>query len=372
VIAPAPVLRRLLLPACLAALAASLSPSPSAAAQDAPAGPQYADKIVAIVEGVPITLHELELACRLHAEYHDLPKGDSLERQEFRRQVLERGITDPRSGDKELSLITKLVLLQKAKEQKVELTSQDEERIQQEISHTAERQPGGMDGLRQALDQLGVPYDYFVARKRENLLITKLLLTTVSREIFITPAEVRRHYEEHRAEYERPGELRLRQIVIYLDPEEDAPQVPAAIKPLLQAKTWDARAFAADLRRRIAAGELPFDQAASQYSMDYDPTPEKVFPVDRPVPLRAPLPARVARMRAGEVSDVIEVPRGRTVDLYILWLVDRKERGVLPLEEVQDEIELTLKDQIWAQRRDAFIERVRGEAHVEVYLDPGK
>lgn len=359
--------------ACLAAVGL-----PAARAQGGgppPQDPAYADGLVAIVEGEPITLHELELACRLHPDYHDLPRGDSLERQEFRRAVLHDG-----AQDGELGLITQKVLLHEAAASKVELTEADQARLDQEIGRVAERHRGGVDGLRLALQQIGVPYEYFVERKRTNLLITKLLLSSVSREIFVTPAEIRHDYEKRRADFERPGEVRLRQIVLYLDPAEDSwrplRQLPAEVVEQIRDETWDARAFASTLRERLASGELAFEQAQRLYSMANVIDREEVFALDalRTAGLFPPVPERVAAMAVGELSQVIEtsgsVRPGPVEALHLVLLVDRQARGVVPLEEVQDRIELDLKEEVWSKRRDAFITQTRAKAHVMVFLPP--
>lgn len=374
-----PRVNRRLAPArrlALASLAmALLGASPARSQTPPPPGPAYADGIVAIVEGEPITMHDLELACLLHPEYHDLPRGDSLERQEFRRAILHDG-----AQDGELGLITQRVLLNVAKESKVELSSDEQARLDQEIARVAERHRGGIDGLRLALQQIGVPYDYFVERKRTNLLITKLLLTSVSREIFVTPAEIRHNYEKRHAEFERQGEVRLRQIVLYLDPAEwswrPIRQLPPEVVKQINDKTWDARAFAASLRERLAAGELAFEQAQRLYSMGNVIDREEVF---SPLALHTaglfpPVPDRVAALAVGELSDVIEtsgsVRPGPVQALHLVLLVDRQERGVIPLEEVQDRIEMDLKEEVWAKRRDAFIAQARAKAHVLVFLPP--
>lgn len=353
----------------VACLALSAVAAACASAQDAP-DHRYSDGIVAIVEGEPITMHELELACRLHPDFHSLPQGDSRgesrERIEFKKQVLKEG-----AGGGELSLILQKVLLQRAKEAKVELTAADEERLNQELARVAERTRGGMEGLRAALAEIKVPFDYFVARKRTNLLITKLLLSNVSHAIFPTPAEVRHRYEEQKSRYERPGELRLRLLTLFPDPD-DSVRSMRELDPLVQervkARTWDARAFAAELRQRIARGELAFEDAQRRFSMGPYYDAEQVFRADErlDLKLRAPLPERIARLAAGELSEVIDSPHG----LHLLHLVDRQERGVVPLEEVQQEIEVQLKEEVWLRRRDAWIADAKAKAHIEVFFPP--
>jgi hypothetical protein len=359
--------RALLLPACLVALAL-----PPAGAQE----PQrYEDAVVAIVEGEPILLHELELACRFRPEYHALGDGDALARLEFRRQVLVDGIRTGNPDDDELAVITQRALLQKAKTSNITITVDDEERINQLIGRIAERTRGGMTGLRAALTELGVPWERFVERQRTNMLIQKLLLTTVSRDIFINPAEIRRHYDERQADYERAGEVRLRQIVLYGDPDDASRfPIPREIDELVKAGRWDARAFAEEKRAEILSGARAFEDASHDLTMEVRSDRELTLPIDRVYEAfhpGSPVVPAIAQLRIGEVSQVIEERQGTIQRLYLLLVVDRQERGHVPFEHVQDAIEMRLKEEVWSQRRDAFIERTRSEAHIEVYLQLG-
>lgn len=359
--------RALLLPACLVALTLS-----TAGAQD-DATPRHVDAVVAIVEGTPILLHELELACRFRPEYHSLEPGDSLARQEFRRQLLEQGLRAEDPQDNELALITQVALVQKAKELKIELTVADEERITQQIGRIAERQPGGMTGLRDALTKLGVPWERFVERQRTNLLIQKLLMTVVSRDIFINPVEIRRHYEERLGEYERAGEVRLRQLVLYADPDDATRPIPREIAARVKEGRWDARAFAEELRAKALSGESEFEELSSTYTMEVRSDRELALPIDKiyeSFHRGSPVVPAIAQLPVNEVSPVIEEAQGSIRRYYLLLVVDRQERGHIPFEQVQDAIELRLKSEVWSQRQDAFIERTRAEAHVEVYLQP--
>lgn len=141
-------MRRRLLESVLKALLALVLVACRAPAQD-----EYADGIVAVVEGEPITRHELELQCRLEPEWHRLPRGPSEARDALRRAQLDR-------------LVELRILLTIAKEQKLVLTPQDEARVQSTIERIAE-QYRGINGLRQLIEgDMGVPWDSFVAMQR--------------------------------------------------------------------------------------------------------------------------------------------------------------------------------------------------------------
>jgi hypothetical protein len=316
--------------------------------------PVWQDGIVAVVEGEPITRHELELSCRLDPAYRALGPDDLAGRYGFLQRELE------------LLVLEKLLDI-KAREAKVVLTEQDERRLAWELERAAERY-GGVEGLRQALLDVGVTYERYVERKRRELAGSKLVLQSVSRDINVRPEEVERYYEANRARYERRGATRLRQILVATDPDMSArfPR-PPLVEAAVQVGPWNARAFIDGLRERIVSGELPFEDAQRDGSMGPTWNTEEVYATaQRITDLVEPLPDAVARLAPGEVSPVIESRAG----FVLVLLVDRVPAGALPLVDVQEKIELELKEQVWNQRRDAWIREALEKAHVERFLQP--
>jgi parvulin-like peptidyl-prolyl isomerase len=333
----------------LAPLVLLLAAAPSRAQAPEEQGPRYADSILAIVEGEPITRHDLEVACRLTGK--DYFKVPTAQRDQFQRDVLER-------------LIQLRIVLAKAKEQKLALTPQDEERVQREVARMAENFRG-LEGLRQAIEQMfHVPFERYVANHRDMVLESKVILAAVSRDIYVSPAEIRRHYEKHQKEYQRSGETRLRHLILY-PRVDDGLRLPPAVKARA-ALGWDAAKVAAELRKKVLAGELAFEDAQREWSMGPNHDGEEVYAADRPLAesLLDPLPQTVEALRVGAVSEPVEAGGA----LHLLLLVDRVPTRVLPLGEVQEEIELTLKEKIWQERRRAWMTRARAEAHVELFL----
>lgn len=85
--------------------------------------------------------------------------------------------------------------------------------------------------------------------------------------------------------------------------------------------------------------------------------------------LEPPLGKHINQLRPGQITPVIETVRGT---LYVVQLVDRREAGVLPIEEVQREIEVELKEKIWRQRLERWIEKTRKASLIRVFLTPPK
>ncbi|RMG13877.1 MAG: hypothetical protein D6731_11235 [Planctomycetota bacterium] len=315
-------------------------------AQESPR--EYPDGIAAVVEGEPITRHALELSCQLRSDYR------RAQTEAQRRAIL---------ADELEQLVRQQVLLARAKQEKIEFTKNDEARLQWELERRA-RDARGVEGLRADLATLGVPFDYFVERQKANILVGKLLVKSISRDIFVTPTEVRRYYRAHPERFRTKGELRLRQIVLYPDPSQAYRSDPPGLAKALHA--WDARKVAEDLRRRALAGE-DFRALAEQTSMGVHWDEDERYDTDTRLEdvLVPPLPRAVRQLGVGEVSEVLESPRG---SLHVVKVLSRRPPGLLPLAEVQEAIEAELKEGIWRQRLDAWIAEQRRRAHVQIFL----
>jgi hypothetical protein len=157
-------------------------------------------EVAAVVQGEVITSFELHRYCLLTRteEYFQLPQSER--RTQIRAEELDR-------------LILEKVLEHKAAEEEIVLTEADEERILFEIEAIGDRYRG-VEGLREALSELGVPWEFFLDLRRRNLLIQKLTLRSISREIFVGPDQVRRYYEDHRGQFETEGEVRFRMLTV--------------------------------------------------------------------------------------------------------------------------------------------------------------
>lgn len=341
--------RRAALAAPLLALLLPLPAGPARAQEGEPR--HYVDGVVAIVEGEPITRYQLELACRLVTHYRD---GSPEQRKAILQEQLKILVEE------------KLLLLQARERGLAQLSEADEARIEWELERAASDHRG-IAGLRLALQEIGVPYEYFVERKRTNVIIGKLLVSQISRDIFITPEQIREHYRLQQAEFAHPGEVRIRQIVVFPDPAA-AYRVPPAAADLVARGQWDPASYAEALRARVLAGE-PFEEVVRQGSMvREEDLGEQSFPsADRlDQMLVRPLPERVRALQVGEVSEVIRSSRG---SLHVIKLIEQREPGVLPLGEVQDEIEARLREQVWQRRMRDWIDHLHEEAYVQRFLE---
>jgi hypothetical protein len=224
-----------------------------------------------------------------------------------------------------------------------------------------------VEGLRRALEAIGVPHDYYVARKRANMLIGELLLKNVSREIFVAPEQIRRYFREHPEKFPRPGRTVLRHLLIYADASpQTAIRVPTAVSALAR-EGWGmerARALAQEVRGRALEPGADFAALAREWTMGDHAESGGLYVFGETVDLLDPVGEIAQRMKPGEISE----PIASRVGYHIVQIVERRPAGVLPFEDVQREIEARLKSEAWQERLRAWIKRLREDSEVSVYL----
>ncbi|MEZ6189089.1 MAG: peptidyl-prolyl cis-trans isomerase [Planctomycetota bacterium] len=312
----------------------------------------YSDGIVAVVDGDPITHRELLMACRLTPDYPQLPEGGE-GRAKIERDLLK-------------ILIEERVLLHRASQEGIALSSEDERRLMLDLTRQAE-QYGGEGGLRNALREFGVSLDYFRSRQRNQLIMRRLLGKNVSTEAYVPPGDIQRYYREHRARYEVRPETRVWQIVVYPQPSmvlrEPTPELTAA----LSEPGWDPAAFAERARKRVAGGESFPDVARETSMLTGFEKPVVLKGKDRPEEVfNPPLDRVVDDLGAGELSDVIVDEQGTR---YLIWIEEKRRAGMRPLSEVQDEIHDTLRRRLYERKVEDWTRELTREAVVEIYLE---
>jgi hypothetical protein len=319
----------------------------------------YRDQIVAEVEHEPITLHELDLSARLTAEYRDL-KDSQPGNHEALRQSLQKQL--------ELLVDERILLLECTKE-KITLAKDDEKRVEREVDRQAEPQ-GGLEGLKAVLKKIGVPYEYFVEKKRTSLLIGKLLLKNVSRDIYVEPERIRKYYEEHKREaFRREAVTKFFEIDVYN--RLDGARVPDDVAPIQTGWNDDAAMkYAASIRERAAKSPGEWRAIATAATMDASAVEKGgLVQVSGGKPLADEigiLGEAADKLKVGEVSPVVPSKLG----YHVLCMKERSGPDVLPFSEVQREISEKLRNEIWHERLNAWIKRVKDEAITHVYTLP--
>ena len=203
------------------------------------------------------------------------------------------------------------------------------------------------------LERTGEPAEDLMDRMRENFLSQSVLGQEVSRRVIISREDVEAYYEEHKSEFVRSEGVRLSQILVSFDADEEGQ-----------------RKKASEVHERVQRGE-PFAEMARRFSED-QATKELGGDIGiyRKGMLREEIESAVFGKGQGHITEIIEVPNG----LLILRVDQNFREGLAELEEVQDEIRATLSAPLFQPEIRKYLSELRAESYIEIrpgYADSG-
>src|ERR1043166_1335920 len=185
--------------------------------------------------------------------------------------------------------------------------------------------------FQEALKQEGMTLADLRRQLEKNMLETRVQQNEVMAKISVTEDEARAYYDAHKNEFTTPSEIMLREILI---------AVPATDRGVNVAQDDAAKAKAEEVRHRLLSGE-PFARIAGEVS----DAPSKAnggligpVKVDELAPA---LQTMLAKIKVGDVSDVIRTQRG----YQILTLESRSETKVKTFDEARQDISDKIADE---------------------------
>jgi peptidyl-prolyl cis-trans isomerase C len=162
------------------------------------------------------------------------------------------------------------------------------------------------------------------------MMIERLIARDATRKVRVSAAEIRRYYQDNPQEFERPEQVRVRQIVV--DSAEEAQR----ILEKLQNEKAD---FAALARTRSTAPEAAEGGDLGYFAMGEMPGEFNV----------------VFGLPKGGVSNVVKSPYG----YHIFKLEDRRKAGRLPLEAASAEIARRLEQRKQDEQYKQWLKELR-------------
>jgi peptidyl-prolyl cis-trans isomerase SurA len=264
-------------------------------------------------------------------------------------------------------LIDSEILLERAKKQNLEASDGEVE-----DKFTEGKSPFTEEEFQRQLKQQGISVDDLKRRLRRQLSITKLLNREVVSKISITDQDITDYYNANKAQFNVAEPLyHLAQIKV----------TPRKEQQLRNRKNDDATNEAEAARKlkmlmdRLNSG-ADFAELAMDYSEDMNSAatggdlgfvPESALNPPQVDPL---LKKTVLGLKAGQVSQPIEVRDPDGVSYRILKLVSRESPGQRGLSDpqVQQTIRDTLRNRKEQLLRAAYLAIARDEAHVTNYF----
>jgi peptidyl-prolyl cis-trans isomerase SurA len=243
------------------------------------------------------------------------------------------------------SMITELLLLQKAKE--LGLNVQEQMKAMIERIKTENNIASDAD-LRRAIEQSGMSYEVWLKQYEEGTMRLGVLYTEVERSIVLEDAEVVQYYKKNPAEFTTPTQYKLNAIYITGEGRtaEEIEKLKAAVDAKLKsgASFPDTAAELSDPPMKDAKGDLGTFKTGE---------------------LEAALESPLERLKSGEKTPWINNKNG----WYLLFLVERTDSFLRSFDEARKEVEEKLYNEKRAVKGDAYIKTLREKSFVKI-LNP--
>lgn len=264
-----------------------------------PAAAKVINKIIATVDGDPITQYELR-------EYE---KADIRARQDGTR--LDTAVLLD-------ALITDRLIAKEAIEKGVIVREEDVDRY---IGDIKQRNNLTDEQLEAALQAQGITLQAYRKQIRQEIERQQLIGREIRGKVNVTPEEVQRYYEAHLADYEMPERYRIAHIVFQVPPDATQAQIDAV------------RAEAQAVYDQIEAG-ADFAEMAKRYSQDATGESGGELGWFEPNQLVDSLAQAVDPLDEGEVSRPVEGPAG----IHLVVVLEREQASHRDLSDLQDQI----------------------------------
>jgi len=211
----------------------------------------------------------------------------------------------------------------------------------------------GEQGYRQALEDEGITEEEHRVEIQRSMEIERLLEKEVYSKVTTTRQEVEAYYNAHLQRFNRPEQLKLRQILVGCP--EGAPD----------SQRKEARQKIERALERIRSGE-PFAIVAREVSDDPSGSKGGDLGWVKKGQLDKELEDAVFSLTTGQMSQIIESKKG-----YHIFKVEGWRRGYeMPPEKAKAMIEATLKLQKRQQALTLYLEELRAQATIEKFLLP--
>ena len=324
-------------------------------AADRPDPPKVVEEIVAKVNGDIVTRGEL---AETLVEMEKEAKAQGIAGPTL-QQLVEKATTDELK-----TKIDELLLVQKGKDLDINVEADLNRFIASVQSDSKISDPDKFhDWVHQVI---GVPYEEFRLRKKNELITSRVIEEEVWRNINIPEAEMRKYYEAHKADFVRTESVMLRMILVSTG--DGKPEtVAAALKK------------ANSLLERARSGTDKFSDLARQNSDDPSaaddgllPTPfERGKGADPKRELNKAIEDIVFNHEKGYVTDVIQI-RGAGFAIY--RVEDHIAAGQATFEDVRGQIANILTKPIADPKLREYLTSLRQNAFLQIkpgYIDTG-
>ncbi|MCG8529346.1 MAG: peptidyl-prolyl cis-trans isomerase [Desulfovibrionales bacterium] len=288
---------------------------------------QLINKIAAVVNGEIVTLYdlkemaipELKKAKLLGAKYEDDPRA-----QAVLRDVLDK-------------VVKEKLFLQDAERRGISVSPEE---IENELRKMAQQRGLTLAQAEEKIVEDGLTVDAIKDRVRVSIIKNRLLGMMVGRKVVITKEEIARYYEENKAAFAADAKVEVSLLVF--GPEADS----------------------AFVKNQLSAGKISFEEAVQKYSVGPGKEQGGYLGELGWKDVSPQMQAAVENLTENSVSDVLSLGTSKA----LLKLHSKTQGALRPLEDVEREIETTLKAPRFEASFKEYAEKLRSDAVVEIRL----
>jgi peptidyl-prolyl cis-trans isomerase SurA len=270
----------------------------------------------------------------------------------------------PRPQDLLRDLIDSKLLAQKADDLGI---SADTDVIKRLDELRKQMHAESMEDLEKAAKAQGVSFEEFKQNMKESILTQKVIQQEVGGHISVTQQEIQDFYNQHKAEMERPEQVRLSEIlvpIVVVAASGTGEAAPATDDQVAQAKA-KSEALYAQLQKGAK-----FDELAQKNSGGPTAAQGGDLEYFKRGTLSKPLEEQVFALKAGQFTEPIRTNQG----WVILKVTDHQSEGIPPLKEVEPMIQERLyMSKMQPALRD-YLTKLRENAYIDIkpgYVDTG-
>jgi peptidyl-prolyl cis-trans isomerase SurA len=344
---------------CVTVLVGQQLPNPLAQTAPLPANETVVEEIIARINNNIVTQADLRRA-------REQLVNDS------RQQ--DPNITDAQIKDHEKDLLRDLIdqqlLLQRGEQMNI---SADTEVIKRLDEIRKQMHAESMEDVEKAAVAQGVSFEEFKQNLKNSIISQQVIGEEVGGHISVTQQEMQQFYDQHKAQMERPEQVRLSEILISTQSpaalkaaQSGTPLPPESPSPETVAK---AQAKADDVYKQLQGG-AKFDELAKKYSDGPTAANGGDLEYFKRGVLSKDLEDKVFAMQAGQYTEPVRTNQG----FVILEVTEHQAAGIPPLKDVQEQVH----QQIYLQKmqpalRD-YLTKLREDAYIDIkpgYVDTG-
>ncbi|MBT8763165.1 SurA N-terminal domain-containing protein [Desulfohalobiaceae bacterium Ax17] len=285
------------------------------------------DRIVAIVNGEIITLFELNERVKPYLERFKGKELGPAEKQairELKKQLLDQMIND-------------ILLRQEAEKYKIEVSDME---IENFIRQFKQRNNLTEEQFLNQLKLQGLTREDYKRQVRNNIIKHRLIGAMVKRKVVVTQEEIERYYNEHKQDFDTEKKVHLK--LILLPTLEEAKQI----------------------RNKIMAGEMTFEQAAKKFSQGPSAESGGDLGFVNWKDLAKEWKQAIKGLKQGEITSVFSLNNKGA----ILKVEESLSGQPKPLKEVEDEIRKIIYQPRLEERFREYMRSLREKAVIDIRI----